>query len=75
LPRQVVYWDLRDEFLEQLYRHKVAGARLGPLLARIDGILGGMVCCPDRTNQAPAQELRFRGCLDGTMGRCDLGAA
>jgi hypothetical protein len=43
-PRaQVVFWDLRQELLEGLYRHRVEEARLQPILDILDATLGGLV--------------------------------
>jgi hypothetical protein len=40
---QVVFWDLRQELLEGLYRHNVGEARLQPILDILDATLGGLV--------------------------------
>ncbi len=40
---QVVFWDLRADLLEGLYRHKVGEARLQPILDILDATLGGLV--------------------------------
>ena len=40
---QVVFWDLRQELLEGLYRHRVEEARLQPILDILDATLGGLV--------------------------------
>ena len=37
---QVVFWDMRDLFLEQLYRHNVQAARISPVLEGLDHWLG-----------------------------------
>ncbi len=37
---QVVFWDMRDAFLERLYRHRVTDARIAPLLSDLDGVRG-----------------------------------
>lgn len=42
-PTQVVFWDLRVELLEGLYRHNVGEARLQPILDILDATLGGLV--------------------------------
>ena len=39
---QVVYEDLRQPLLEDLYRHSVEQARLGPVLERLDDALGAL---------------------------------
>ena len=39
----MVFWDLRGELLEGLYRHQVADARLQPTLDILDATLGGIV--------------------------------
>jgi hypothetical protein len=36
----VVYQDLRQPLLEDLYRHSVEMARIGPVLERLDDSLG-----------------------------------
>jgi len=36
----VVYEDLRQQLLEDLYRHSVEQARLGPALEQLDDALG-----------------------------------
>ena len=46
---QVVFWDMRDAFLERLYRHRVADARIAPLLSDLDGVRG----CAARQPTAP----------------------
>ena len=38
--RQVVYQDLRQALLEEVYRHSVQQARLGPVLEQLDEALG-----------------------------------
>ena len=38
--RQVVFWDLRGPFLEELYRHSVQSARIHPILESLDSWLG-----------------------------------
>jgi hypothetical protein len=43
VPAQVVFWDLRQELLEGLYRHNVGEARLQPMLDILDATLGGLV--------------------------------
>lgn len=37
---QVVYQDLRQPLLEDLYRHSVEMARIGPVLEQLDDALG-----------------------------------
>lgn len=37
---QVVYQDLRQALLEEVYRHSVQQARLGPVLEQLDEALG-----------------------------------
>ena len=39
----MVFWDLRQELLEGLYRHRVEEARLQPILDILDATLGGLV--------------------------------
>ena len=39
---QVVYEDLRQPLLEDLYRHSVEQARLGPVLEQLDDALGAL---------------------------------
>jgi hypothetical protein len=39
-PSQVVYQELRQPLLEDLYRHSVEMARLGPVLEHLDETLG-----------------------------------
>ena len=46
---QMVFWDMRDAVLEQLYRHRVQSARIGPVLEGLDIWLGQLctVAAPD----------------------------
>lgn len=37
---QVVFWDMRNAVLEDLYRHSVANARMHPVIEGLDGWLG-----------------------------------
>ena len=39
---EVVYEDLRQPLLEDLYRHSVEQARLGPVLEQLDDALGAL---------------------------------
>ena len=42
-PRQVIFWDMRADWLEVLYRHRVGDARLAPVLTKLDDTLGDLV--------------------------------
>ena len=59
---QVVYEDLRQPLLEDLYRHSVQLARLGPVLEQLDDALGALC-------QATPKELHagIGGALLATM--------
>ena len=45
---QVVYGNLRAPLLEEVYRHAVERARLGPVLTRLDDALGALCAATPR---------------------------
>ena len=46
--RQVVYGNLRAPLLEEVYRHAVERARLGPVLTQLDDALGALCAATPR---------------------------
>jgi hypothetical protein len=53
LATRVVFWDMRQQWLELLYRHRVTNARLDPLLGELNDTLAEICGAMSHPDLAP----------------------
>lgn len=73
---QVVYVDLRQALVEEVYRHSVQQARLGPVLEQIDEALGALCeATPKELHEGALRPLLFCVRLSGHPSACSRACA
>ena len=66
----MVYEDLRQPLLEDLYRHSVEQARLGPVLERLDDALGALCEATPKELHAGGHHALIYWCVTCSRMRC-----